>query len=124
MNNQYQLLEKYVNLIEKNISIFKKKKKIKKIKKEVKLGSVIFSENRGDWRCAVNSCRNWNYSKRKRCNLCGSRRYSKSKLNNSPIEPNSCKRTQPDWKCVKCCFINFCSKDQCYRCSKDKPSDC
>lgn len=77
---------------------------------------MTFKLARGDWICPRKSCRNWNYSKRHRCNMCG---VSKKEINPSKLnkEQPVLKSNEPDWTCSKCSHINFSHKDQCYKCS-------
>lgn len=134
--------EKELNILKEIIHIMKdkeirsqrkisKRKKIKKNKnfnfknrkkQEVKLGSTIFCLEKGDWKCPVENCKNWNYSKRQKCNMCNHPKKSVIEKNFVPLkEKKILEENKKDWKCVKCCYINSDFKDQCYRCSENKP---
>jgi hypothetical protein len=92
--------------------------------KEVKIGSVVFRPDRGDWKCSVKSCSNWNYSKRERCNICGKPKNDDGRNSHQQRrfpEGRGDNYTRKYWFCPKCDFNNFENKEKCYKCGEKKP---
>lgn len=123
---ELNILKDLIHLM-KDKEVRQKRHKIKKTKikkeKEVKLGSTIFCANKGDWQCPVPECKNWNYSKRHKCNMCSHPKKDHIIKGFVHYKENTNVNTKDfDWKCIKCSFLNSDFKDQCYRCSENKPN--
>jgi len=85
------------------------KSESQKREKEIRVGPIVFRPSRGDWKCPNESCKNWNYSKRKECNMCG---------HNQEQTPHN--EIVDDWKCHSCGFRNKSSRISCYKCKLEK----
>ena len=86
---------------------------------DVKVGSITFRPSKGDWKCSGLACQNWNYSKRDKCNICG-----KPKPGSQDDVDDGKQYFRTFWKCCDCKFDNFETKIQCYRCKRDRTTEC
>jgi len=129
--NSFALLGKLMQLVDKEPPSKSPEKEHRKKKihkedrehdKEVKLGNVVFRPSRGDWKCTVKNCQNWNYAKRDRCNVC---RKPKDEAVLDDHRRNRDGRgevySRKYWFCPKCDFNNFENKEKCYKCGEKKP---
>lgn len=87
--------------------------------------SKSFSIQRDDWYCPESSCKNLNFARRTKCNLCGKSKPYSSRRSSSERDRRSDRRSSnyrndksrsrnsDDWSCAHCGNINWARRENC-----------
>jgi len=107
----------------------KKSEKAENIEKNAKQSKSCDIPD-GGWVCLV--CQNYNFRGRMKCNRCGKKRtkddpegkpsYLLRKEGEEGLQVKQLRERLGDWLCVACRNINFCFRQQCNRCKREKSS--